>query len=258
MKRIVFTLIMLGFVINCNSDNGTNPEDEIKEIDIIFRDAVETVTLNDLQIVELEGEQTVKLTDVLESVFFDSLIIKYPEIFVYRIIGSDGFYAERKGYGDNTWYHLQHGYLRLDTKLAIFEDGLEGIVKGHGVKDVAEIEILRKINVTAQTSLLDTSAVYLIDDLTEVIYSNAEEAEYDGEKGVKLSEIIGLLTDTPESFYYKLEGADGWISPLEFTWAEMQTAYFLTDMEKSKFNPDLGGKSRIRNLSNIIVIEPSE
>jgi len=257
MKRFVVFVIMVISLFSCSSDNVNNPNDEVGSIIISFKDQSETVDFKDYDKITIEGEDCIKLSDLVESVFFDSLIIQYPDIFVFRPIGSDGFYANIKGYGDNTYNHIQHGYIKVSNRLIVFDEGLD-VKNGHSIKDTENIRILRKIDIESQASALDTTGVFALEDLTEVTYSDPEDTEYDQQKSIKLSEIIEEIVSDPDNFNYQLLGANGWLSPLIFSWDEMQAGYFLIDMEKSKFNPDLGGKSRVRNLAKIIVIDKSE
>ncbi len=91
------------------------------------------VTLDDLTFVRyfdllekvtFEGDEVIRLSDLIDSTMTD-----FPQIYAYRVIGSDGFCAAKKGSPDNIWEHMQKGYLKLSDRRATFDRSLpEGIM----------------------------------------------------------------------------------------------------------------------------------
>jgi hypothetical protein len=190
--------------------------------------------------VDFEGDESICLAD-----FIDSVVTEQPEIYAYRVIGSDGFYAALKGSPDNTWEHIQKGYLKLTNRRAAFESSL-GLLGRYYVKDVASIELLRKIDVKLSA---EKDTTFLIIDMQVDTYSDPQDGFYNGRKGIRLSDFIEPFTSTPEDYSYKLISVQG--EEEIFTWSEIQTGWWLVDLDITKFNPDLGPDSKMHFLLTI-------
>jgi hypothetical protein len=197
--------------------------------------------------VEFEGAETIRLSD-----FIDSAITDHPRIYAYRIIGSDGFYAALKGSPDNTWEHMQKGYLKLSDRKATFEPTL-GLIGRYYVRDVASIELLRKID-TKLGEEKDTT--FLIIDMEVETYSDPQDEFYDGRRGIRLSDFVEPLTSSPDNYSYNLMSVQG--DQKAFSWSEIQTGWWLVDLDLIKFSPDLGPNSRIPRLLKVELIPMSE
>jgi hypothetical protein len=72
---------------------------------------------------------------------------------------------------------------------------------------------------------------------------------YDGRTAIKLTDFVETVTSTPEDFTYRLISANG--SEKSFSWSQVQTGWWLLDLDVTKFNPDLGPDSRIPYLQTI-------
>jgi hypothetical protein len=199
--------------------------------------------------VEFEGEQAILLSD-----FIDSVVTERPAIYAYRIIGSDGFYAHMKGSPDNAWEHMQKGYLKLSNRKAAFDPSL-GLEGRYYVKDVAGIELLRKI----ETRFAGDGHLtfFLIAEMETALYSDPGDDFYDGRSGVKLADFVDTLISAPEEYSYDLVSIAG--EKRRFSWAELQTGWWILDLDLTKFYPDLGPDSRIPYLQSIELIpNPTE
>jgi hypothetical protein len=195
-----------------------------------------------------EGDEAIRLSD-----FVDSTMTDYPQIYAYRVIGSDGFYAAKKGSPDNVWEHLQKGYLKLKDRRATFESSL-GLLGRYYVKDVASIELLRKIDTKFKEE--EKPSFSLIVDMPTATYLDSAEAFYNGQTGIRLSDFVDTLTSTPENYTYNLISARG--EEMTFSWLELQTGWWLLGLDVTKFFPDLGIYSRLAHLETIELIPQSE
>ena len=97
------------------------------------------MNLADLTVYTIEEQQAVKISDLV-----DTSVVTEPVNHAYRLIGSDGFYANIKGNPDNTWEHIQNGYIVLSTMGVTFDATLE-LINRYNIKNAAELKILRKI-----------------------------------------------------------------------------------------------------------------
>ena len=195
-----------------------------------------------------EGDEAIRLSD-----FIDSTMTDYPEIYAYRVIGSDGFYAAQKGSPDNVWEHIQKGYLKLSDRRATFDRSL-GLMGRYYVKDVASIELLRKIETKFNQE--EDFTFSLIMDMETVTYRDSIDPFYDGHPGIKLSDFVDTLTSSPENYSYNLISSEG--KEKTFSWAEFQTGWWLLNLDVTKFFPDLGVDSRMRLLQTIELIPQKE
>ena len=192
--------------------------------------------------VVFEGTEAIRLADLI-----DSAITDYPSIYAYRIIGSDGFYAAKKGSPDNVWEHMQNGYLKLDTRRVAFEPSL-GLEGRYYVKDVVSIDLLRKID--TRFSSEETSRFFLVEELNATTYPDSTDAFFSGRLGIKLSDFIDTsITCTPEDYSFTLNSVEG--EKITLSWAEIQTGWWLLGLDLTKFFPDLGDDSRISRLQAI-------
>ena len=201
-----------------------------------------------LEKVTFEGDEVNRLADLIDSTMTD-----FPQIYAYRVIGSDGFYAAKKGSSDNIWEHMQKGYLKLTDRKATFERSL-GLAGRYYVNDVASIELLRKIDTKFKEE--EEPSFSLIVDMDVITYLDSAEAFFDGRAGIRLADFVDTLTSTPESYTYNLVSAQG--EEKEFSWSEFQTGWWLLDLDLTKFSPGLGVDSRILHLQTIELILMSE
>ncbi len=190
---------------------------------------------------DFEGDEAIRLSD-----FIDSIVTERPQIHAYRVIGTDGFYARLKGSPDNVWEHMQKGYLKLSNRRAAFDQSL-GLEGRYYVKDVAGIELLRKIETKLEED--QDFSFSLIVDMQTAAYSDPANAFYDGRLGVRLADFVDTLVSAPEDYAYQLVSVSG--ENRTFSWSELQTGWWIRDLDLTKFYPDLGPDSRIPYLQTI-------
>jgi hypothetical protein len=242
-RVILFALLF--FFIACGCSRPIKPKSDFITVKlgnltfIRYFDIMEKVIF--------EGEEAIRLSD-----FVDSTMTDYPQIYAYRIIGSDGFYAAKKGSPDNVWEHMQKGYLRLNDRRATFESSLE-LSGRYYVKDVASIELLRKIDTKFKE---EDPSFSLIVDKQATTYLDSTDAFYNGRSGIRLSDFVDTLTSTPENYTYNLISVQG--DEKTFSWLELQTGWWLLGLDVTKFFPDLGMDSRLAHLETIELIPQSE
>ncbi|HEX7401242.1 MAG TPA: hypothetical protein VF369_03600 [candidate division Zixibacteria bacterium] len=238
IKPFIFIFLFLTWISGCSrpiqpkSDSITL---ELGEVTYIrYFDVMDKVTF--------EGDEAIRLSDLV-----DSAVTDYPSIYAYRIIGSDGFYAAKKGSPDNLWEHMQNGYLKLDTRRVAFEPSL-GLEGRYYVKDVVSIELLRKIDTRFGSE--ETFRFFLVQEMNATTYPDSTDALFGGRTGIKLSDFIDTsLTYTPEDYSFTLNSVEGEKKTL--SWAEIQTGWWLFGLDITKFYPDLGADSRISRLEAI-------
>jgi hypothetical protein len=241
----VLLLALLLLFIACGCSRPIKPKSDFITIKLGNLTFIRYFDL--MEKVMFEGNEAIRLSD-----FVDSTMTDYPQIYAYRVIGSDGFYAAKKGSPDNVWEHMQKGYLKLNDRRAAFENSL-ALAGRYYVKDVASIELLRKID----TKFKDEEASFrLIVDLPTTIYQDSAEAFYNGRDGIKLFDFVDTLTFTPENYTYNLISAQG--DEKTFSWLELQTGWWLVNLDVTKFFPDLGEDSKIARLQTIELISKSE
>jgi hypothetical protein len=203
--------------------------------------------------IEFEGEECVRFSD-----FIDSVVTERPQIYAYRIIGSDGFYPAIKGSPDNVWEHMQRGYLKLGNRRATFEPGLD-LAGRYFVKDVVSIELLRKIEV--KFSGEPEYRFKLIANVEAGIYSDPGDAYFNGRAAIGLPDFTDTLfadslVPAPEDYLYHLVSVEG--DRRSFSWGELQTGWWILGLDVTRFNPDLGPDSRVPFLQTIELTPKSE
>jgi hypothetical protein len=236
--RWVFLLSILSLCIIFACSRPIKPKSEF--ITIKLGDRTFTRYFDLMPKVDFEGDESIRLSD-----FIDSVVTEYPEIYAYRVIGSDGFYPALKGSPDNTWEHMQKGYLKLSNRMSTFEPSL-GFMGRYYVKDVVSIELLRKIDVKLET---EKDTTFLIIDIQVNTYSDPQDEFYNGREGIRLSDFIEPFIASPEDYSYKLISLQE--DEKTFSWSEIQTGWWLVDLDLTKFNPDLGPDSRMQFLLTI-------
>jgi hypothetical protein len=244
MKVVLLAVLFLH--VACGCSRPTKPKSDFITLKLGELTFVRYFDL--LEKVTWEDDEVIRLADLIDSTMTD-----FPRIYAYRVIGSDGFYAAKKGSPDNIWEHMQKGYLKLSDRSVAFDPSL-GLTRRYHISDVENIELLRKIDTKFKEE--EESSFSLIVDMEVTTYLDSAEAFYNGRAGIKLSELIDTLTSTPEEYSYNLVSAGG--EEKEFSWSEFQTGWWLLDLDLTRFSPDLGTDSRIPHLQTIELIPTPE
>ncbi len=156
-------------------------------------------------------------------------------LFVYELLGEDGFTPYENGEKHLAWEVFKTGYfLPTEKSKAFFAD--EEIVKAYNVRYLDKFNLYRAFRV----SKMDIETTFLTG-----AYSNSNVSFTDRKdnavtyEGFKLEDMINPdVTTTPENYTYYVGAVDGWINDdtnNTFTWAQMQNAYFFPEENRVCF-----------------------
>jgi hypothetical protein len=232
-------LILPILLVVCGCSRPVKPKSDSLPIELGGRTFTRYLDL--LSTGTYEGEVVVVLAD-----FIDSAITNYPTAYAYRIFGSDGYYPAMKGIPDNVWAQLQNGYLKLSDRGVVFDSSLN-LPRKYNVSDVASLELLRKIDTIIKGE--SDPGFCLVSGMNLATYADPADDFYDGRTAIKLTDFVETVTSTPEDFTYRLISANG--SEKSFSWSQVQTGWWLLDLDVTKFYPDLGSDSRMPYLQTI-------
>lgn len=238
---------VLGALAGCGRDSFI-PETGGPVAQIEFGDGIEVVTpagtsvrlFTDYTPTTHNGRPAIPL-----QVLLGADVVPYPDLYGYRFIGTDGYYADMpgKGYGDNTWSQLGIGYLDLIDVRLLFETTMDPMLrKGHNVKYVIRAEVRRSIDV-AWSGGRKLSAVT---DVTPVTIPAGYPGA--GTDGLRLADVVThVLPDdvTPGDHLHRVLGRDGAGLPRLLTWEEMQAVYYLPDSDRVVMEEALGPAYRV-------------
>ncbi len=205
--------------------------------------------LSTMATVSVDGVEAVPFTELITTTLIPPLDNRTPDdttddidrrpLYAYRVIGSDDYSAhESKGEPDNRWEHMESGGISTAGTRAVFDPrfGLSGC---YGVDNVAVIEIYRMVDVIHDT---DTVMVELAERTVTDLGGDTA--------AVALAEIVSVVPD-PQTCSFTIAALDGFtgISPIDYD--TLQTGYWLLAQDQTLFDPDLGGRSRIRDVKRI-------
>jgi len=177
-----------------------------------------------------------------------------PVLYGYRLIGTDGYYADMPGkrYGDNTWAQLAIGYLDLATLRVVFATEQDPMLrKGHNVKWLIRVDVLRSIDVVWDDG---RRLVPVAEVAAETVPEGFPEA---GASGSLLTAIIldGAPRElVPEDHLYRVIARDGSELPRLLTWEEASSAWYLHASDRVVLREALGPAYRL-SLPRAVRIE---
>jgi hypothetical protein len=234
---IFLCVLAMGFT-GCSDDESPLRQTDVISFTVTVGSTSSDVDLNSLTQLTIEGESAIKLAELV-----DTTVITEPDNYAYRVIGSDGFNAHSKGSPDNTWGHLQYGYVVLSTMRATFDTSL-GLSKRYNISDAAELSIIRKIDfVTHADSLIQN-----------VVTDFPKTAFQDGLIGIPLTDLMPSI-GTPVTYNYQLVAVDGYSQTL--TWEQFSTGWFIEDLDQVLYaNSDAEGTIKVKKLNRIVAIDP--
>ena len=232
--------IAFAYFIGCGEDKSPTRNKETHSLTVTFESSSTAVDLDDLDKHTIEGEEAVKLADLIDT----SLVI-YHQNYAYRIIGEDGFYAHMKGNPDNTWEQLQSGYIILSRMSSYFDPSLE-LPGRYNIKDTAEMRILRKIDfVTPADSLIQ----FIVDEMTATAFE-------DTLTGIALTEFVtpGVAAN-PSVYLYDLVAADGYTKTINYE--QLIEGYYIVEDDRILYtNSDIPSSMKIKHLNRVIAFNP--
>ena len=212
------------------------------------------VLFDDLPSFQVDDLEAISLSSFVDTFLVppywdEDVMFDLRELYGYRIQGQDGFSASIKGYTDNTWDHMELGYLFTASRQVVFPDDVIDLAGAYNVKDAARILILRKIDVVYS----DTTAMRELADFQPVQVDN-----HDGlpEDAVPLSDLVetAIVAD-PSTKTYNIVALDGFGPATTMTWTQFQTGYWLLESKRTIFtDPSLeGGAYKLRILDRVLV-----
>jgi hypothetical protein len=239
---LVSLIVAPGTLAGCGKDSYI-PETSGPVAQIEFGEGIEVVTptgafvrrFADYTPITYNGRPAIPLQELIGAD-----VVAYPDLYGYRFIGTDGFYANMpgKGYGDNTWSQLAIGHLDLVDIHVFFETALDPMLrKGHNVKWLIRVEVLRAIDVS-------WSDGRKLAPVTEVQPMTVPEGYPGaGAAGLLLSDIVvGVIPGdvAPQGHLHRVIGRNGGSLPRLLTWEEMHSAYYLPDSDRVVMEESLG------------------
>jgi len=239
---VIIPFFAVVFLTGCGEDTSPTGAKETYPFTVTFGTHSPVVNLGELTKYTIENEETVKLSELV-----DTSIVTESCNYAYRLIGEDGFFANSKGSPDNTWEHIQAGYIVLSTMSVSFDPSLE-LINRYNIKDVAEMAILRKIDfITPADSLIQ----FVIDDLTT-------EAFEDSLTGISLTEFIPSdVLGKPSSYSYNLVAADNFSQTI--TYEQLLEGYYVLEEDRVLYkNIEISNKCKIKQLNRIIASNSQE
>jgi hypothetical protein len=194
-----------------------------------------------------QGRPAIALRELLGGV------VAQPELYGYRFIGTDGYYANMPGkeYGDNTWSQLGIGYLDLiDIRIAFDTDADPALRKGHNVKWVIRVDVLRAIDIVWPAG----RKLAAVDEVDTTLIPEGYPGA--GTSGLRLDDVIllGLPDDLPpESYLYRLRAPDGSELPRLLTWTETRETYYLPDEDRVVMAEALGSAYQVAQPRTVLL-----
>jgi hypothetical protein len=237
LTAALLILLLLSAIGGCS--RAVKPKSDSMPVELGGRTFTRYLDL--LETRDYDGEKVVVLAD-----FIDSAVTAYPTAYAYRIFGSDGYYPALKGVPDNIWAELYKGYLKLSDRGVVFDSSLN-LPRKYNVSDVASLELLRKVDTIIKGE--SDPGFCLVGGMNLATYEDPADDFYDGRSAIKLVDFVETVTSTPEDFTYRLISANG--SEKSFSWSQVQTGWWLADLDVTKFYPDLGPDSRMPYLQTI-------
>ena len=244
-KDIYATFILILAIMffgGCSDDVSPAGPEETYNFMVTYSSSSSQLNLADLPVYTIEEQKTVKLSDLV-----DTSLITEPYNYAYRPIGSDGFYANLKGSPDNSWDHMQDGYIVLSTMGVTFDISL-GLISRYNIRDAAELKILRKIDfITPADSLIQ----HIVDEMTPTAFE-------DSLNGIALTEFIPEeVVSSPSSYVYKLIAADDYSIILSYE--QLQKGFYIIDRDQILYtDSEITGSFKIKTLNRLIAKTPSE
>lgn len=264
IRSVFLPLVMIFTVIALTScsehdDNPGSPTPSEQVWVVLDDDSVQT-PLSSLPKFMVDGEEAIRLnefvTDVLVPDFVDRDNVHYDArpLYGYQIIGDDGFSASgNRGYADNTWAHLNMGYLLVDNRRAIFPDDSIDLPGAYNVQGVRYIVLHRKFDLQRPADAApDSHAFVELRVITPVTVTNPDGQP---ESALPLADFVTRIISDPASFQYNVVALDGFGPTSTMPWEKFQTGYWLLTTQKTMFTDTslVGGRYKLSVLESIVL-----
>ena len=239
----VFLIALSG----CGKDSYlTEPEGPVVSVE--FGEGIEVITPSDTLVRFFEDFTPVTFQDrpaILLRNLVGEDVVEFPDLYGYRFVGVDGFYANMpgKGYGDNTWDQLTIGYLDLTDVRIVFETERDpNLRNGHNVKWLVRAEVLRSVDVVWPGG---RNLVAVTEVETATVPEGVPGAGADGVVLTTFVEEGGPSDLVPDQYVYRVSARDGQGLPRLLTWAEMGAAYYLPGDDRVVMSEALGSAYQV-------------
>jgi len=235
---LAVSFLVLILFTGCGEDTSPAGAKETYPFTVTFGTNSSVVSLSELTKYTIENQEAVKLSELV-----DTSIVTEPDNYAYRLIGEDGFYANIKGSPDNTWNHIQAGYIVLSTMNVSFDPSLE-LISRYNIKEASEMKILRKIDfITPADSLIQ----FVIDDMTQVTFE-------DSLTGISLTEFVPSdIVNDPAAYSYSLVAVDDFSQTI--TYEQVQEGYYVIEENRVLYaNADISSEFKIKLLNRIVAV----
>ena len=224
------------------------------ETSVEFGDGIEVLTPADTLVrrfadftpVTVNGRPAIPLRQLVG----DSVVPR-PDLHGYRFIGTDGFYANMPGkeYGDNTWDQLALGHLDLVDFRVVFQTELdETLRKGHNVKYLIRVEVLRSLDV----SWPDGRKLAPVAEVPRVTVPPGYPDS--GAEGILLASFVSysLPGDLAASdFLFRVLSRSGASLPRLLSWEEVGATYYLPVSDRVVMAEALGAAYQIQEPKSV-------
>jgi len=256
-------LIVIGCDNGDDNDDNNNPPAESEYLWIVLDDDSVKMVFDSLPKITIEGEQVIRLNEFVTAAFIPPYVdndgnphdsrVQYG----YRIVGEDGFSAhDNRGYPDNTWQHLNYGYVLLSTRRAIFPDDSVDLAGAYNVQNMRWIRLYRKFDVVRPVDVSPDSASFVeFADVTAVTVTNPDGQP---ESALPLADFVTRIVLAPENYQYNLRSLDDFGPTTDMTWEQLQTGYWLLTTARTMFTDTtlVGGRYRVRVVKELQVAAP--
>ena len=241
-KNILILAVVLGCIIGCSEDKSPTTNGDTYSFKITYGGISKDVNLADYPWLTIDGEEAVRLADLV-----DTTEVIHPLNYGYRIIGQDGFYAHVTGIDDNTWEHIQSGYIILSSMLVNFDPSL-GLINRYNIKNAAEINILRKIGIITPA---DSLIQYIVEELPEVTFQ-------DTLAGIELTELLPAgIVDNPSDYMFDLIADDGCTKTIGYQ--QFQSAFYITSLDRVLYSDEtILNMYKIKYLNRVLMFNPMD
>jgi hypothetical protein len=254
LSRAVAGLALLAVLLpGCGKDSCIS-EPEVPQTAVEFGEGVEIITPSE-RVVRLFGDFTPTTFQGRPAILLRDLvgqdIVADPDLYGYRFMGVDGFYANQPGkaYGDNTWEQLAIGYLDLHDVGVVFQTELDpSLRKGHNVKWLVLVEVLRSVDVVWAGG---RKLVAVAEVGTATVPEGYPDA---GSAGVVLARLVEKAAPSgslPDAFLYRVVSGDGSSLPRFLTWAELSATYYLPGEDRVVMAEALGSAYQLAKPKTI-------
>jgi hypothetical protein len=262
MKRTLLSLLLalavMFAMVACSEkdDDNTGPNGNTAEPPALAQVADEVMAVPDSaslvnytsEVVNYNGEDLTaySLNEFLMQTMNDTLALEYT----FEIASEDGYTPRQGGNPELTYADFATGYLLPTNKYRTFFPS-DDIFTAYDVKWADHVNLYRTVMVKdadANCVQFQTGAIETVD-----VYHQAGNGNFYTDPGFLLTQYISeYITESPEEYSYFFTASDDYTKT--YTWAELQTGYWLPEQNKAVFI-DENGIELANSFKHLISIE---